>query len=62
MRLETWVRVSVLSTKNLFFIFTSTRKKAAKVVVLRQNFKVSETDLADWLIDLVLPLRLFVYI
>ena len=37
-------------------------KKAAKLVVLRRNFKVSETDLSGWSVDLPLPLRLFVYI
>ena len=31
-------------------------------MVLRRNFKVSKIDLARWSIDLVLPLRLFVYI
>ena len=30
--------------------------------MLRRNFKVSKIDLARWSIDLVLPLRLFVYI
>ena len=40
----------------LFFIFL----KAAKLVVLRRNFKVSKIDLARWSVDLVLPLRLFV--
>ena len=37
-------------------------KKATKLVVLRRNLKVSKIDLARWSIDLVLPLRLFVYI
>ena len=46
-----------------FFIFFLLHdKKAAKLVVLRRNFKVSKTDLTRWSIDLVLPLRLFVYI
>ena len=44
------------------FCFFYTIKKAAKLVVLRRNFKVSKIYLARWSIDLVLPLRLFVYI
>ena len=31
-------------------------------MVIRRNFKVSKIDFARWSIDLVLPLRLFVYI
>ena len=30
--------------------------------MLRRNFKVLEIDFAGWSVDLVLPLRLFVYI
>ena len=53
---------SSLSIVVLFFIvFFYTIKKAAKLVVLRRNFKVSKIDLARWSINLVLPLRLFVY-
>ena len=42
------------------FFFRLHDKKAAKLVVLR--FKVSKIDLARWSIDLVLHLRLLVYI
>ena len=45
-----------------FHFFLLHDKKAAKLVVLRRNFKVSKIDLARWSIDLLLPLRLFVYI
>ena len=45
-----------------FYFFLLHDKKAAKPVVLRRNFKVSKIDLARWSIDLVLLLRLFVYI
>ena len=44
------------------FFFLLHDKKAAKLVVLRRNFKVSKIDLARWSIDLVLLLRLIVYI
>ena len=30
--------------------------------MLRRNFEVLETDLSGWSVDLVLPLRLLVYI
>ena len=45
-----------------FHFFLLHDEKAATLVVLRRNFKVSKIDLARWSIDLVLPLRLFVYI
>ena len=45
-----------------FHFFLLHGEKAATLVVLRRNFKVSKIDLARWSIDLVLPLRLFVYI
>ena len=44
------------------FFFLLHDEKAATLVVLRRNFKVSEIDLARWSIDLVLPLRLFIFI
>ena len=45
-----------------FHFFRLHDNKAAKLVVLRQNFKASKIDLARWSIDLVLHLTLFVYI
>ena len=45
-----------------FSFFLIHNKKVTKLVVFRRNFKVSEIDLAGWSVDLVLPLRLFVYI
>ena len=50
--------VVVIFFSFFFFFFLLHDKKAAK----RRNFKVSNIDLARWSIDLVLPLRLFVYI
>ena len=44
---------------SFFHFFLLHDKKAAKLVVLRRNFKVSKIDLAPWSIDFVLPLRLF---
>ena len=55
--------LSIVGMIFFFFIFCLLHnKKAAKLVVLRRNFKVSKIDLARWSIDLVLHLRLFVYI
>ena len=42
------------------FFFLPHDKKAAKLVVLRRNFKVSEADLSGLSVDLALPLRLFI--
>ena len=55
--------LSIVVVIYFFFHFFLLRdEKAATLVVLRRNFKVSKIDLARWSIDLVLPLRLFVYI
>ena len=54
--------LSIVVVIFFFFFFLLHDEKAATLVVLRRNFKVSKTDLAHWSIDLVLPLRQFVYI
>ena len=54
--------LSIVVVIFFFHFFLLHDKKAAKLVVLRRNFKVSKIDLARWSIDLLLPLRLFVYI
>ena len=54
--------LSIVVVIFFFYFFLLHDKKAAKLVVLRRNFKVSNINLAHWSIDLVLPLRLFVYI
>ena len=45
-----------------FIFFFYTIKRRQNLSCSRRNFKVSKIDLAPWSIDLVLPLRLFVYI
>ena len=54
--------LSIVVVIFFFHFFLLHDKKAAKLVVLRRNHKVSKIDLTRWSIDLVLPLRLFVYI
>ena len=56
------LRIVVVILFFFFHIFLLHDEKAATLVVVRRNFKVSKIDLARWSIDLVLPLRLFVYI
>ena len=55
-------RLSIVVVFFFSYFFLLHDKKATKLVVLRRNFKVSKIDVARWSIDLVLPLRLFVYI
>ena len=54
--------LSVVVVIFFFIFFFHTIKEATKLVVLRRNFKVLKINLARWSMDLVLPLRLFVYI
>ena len=44
------------------FLFFYTMKRRQHLSCSDEIFKVSKIDLARWSIDLVLPLRLFVYI
>ena len=54
--------LSIVVVIFFFHFFLLHDKKVTKLVVLRRNFKVSKIDLGRWSIDLVLPLRQFVYI